>query len=423
MICQQALSVPEAPSQLDELGVETSVIGNLSLKLAATRPQFTTEWAAVRLCLPVQLVEQVYWQLKQDQLIEVLGQEAPFNYRYAISQRGRESAKRLLEISGYVGPAPVSLESYAAMLQQQADNRTPVSLESVRRAISELVLPESAVQVAALATASGRSLFLFGPPGNGKTSVGQMLHKVLQGDLWIPYCIGIGETVIRIFDPQCHRCVDASETEQAVNRDRRWLRIHRPLLVAGGEMTMDELDLIYSPSLRFYESPPHVKANGGLFLIDDFGRQRVDPQDLLNRWIVPLERRVDFLTLNTGQKIEIPFELMLIVATNLSAMDVADPAFLRRMGYRLHLDRPSPEDYAEIFRRYAKRVGLEIPPDLIPWLLARYRAEERELRASEPRELVERARDICQLHERPFECSPEVMGLAWTGYFGNEPTG
>jgi len=308
------------------------------------------------------------------------------------------------------------------MLEQQLARRQAVDLQQVREALAQIVLPESAVEVAALAALSGRSLFLFGPPGNGKTSVARLLHQVLAGqELWIPHCISIDSTIIRIFDPHVHQTIDRTtrtDAPAAEQIDRRWVLIRPPLVIAGGEMTMAELDLIYSPSLRFYEAPPHVKANGGTFIIDDFGRQRVDPHDLLNRWIIPLERQVDYLTLHTGQKLQIPFRLMLTVATNLSVADVADAAFLRRMGYRLHLQAPTPQTWAEIFRRYADGVGVQVPPKLIQNLLNRYAAEQRELRCSEPRDLIERARDICRLCRQPFRLDETILQVAWNAYFG-----
>jgi len=214
---------------------------------------------------------------------------------------------------------------------------------------------------------------------------------------------------------------EAGHNMRPQNIDRRWVCIRRPFLVAGGEMTIEELDLAYSPSLRFYEAPPHVKANGGLFMIDDFGRQHVDPHDLLNRWIIPLESQTDHLTLYTGQKIQIPFQLMLVVATNLSVSAVADPAFLRRMGYRLHLDSPTPENYQKIFLQYAETQGLQIVNGLVHKLLDRYKTEQRDLRASEPRDLIERARDICRLRCQPLELTQEILDSAWRGYFGNAP--
>jgi len=285
----------------------------------------------------------------------------------------------------------------------------------VANALSSLVLPPQVVEVASLAAASGRSLFLFGPPGNGKTSLGRLLHKVMQGELWIPNAISVESNIIRIYDPQCHTLLpDIPGASSRV--DQRWLRIRRPMLLAGGEMTIDELDLAYSPSLRFYEAPPHVKANGGLFFLDDFGRQRIDPTDLLNRWIIPLEHQVDYLTLMTGQKIRIPFKLLLVVATNLSAS--ADPAFLRRIGYRLHLDKPDEQRFAEIFHKYASSVGIPVDPQLVATIIDRYRNEGRELRASEPRDLIERCRDICNLRNEPPKVSQELLDLAWSGYFG-----
>jgi hypothetical protein len=186
-------------------------------------------------------------------------------------------------------------------------------------------------------------------------------------------------------------------------------------------MTLDSFDLIYSPSLRYYEAPLHVKANGGTFLIDDFGRQRVDPHELLNRWIIPLENRIDYLTLHTGMKIQVPFLQLLIIATNLDPERVTDPAFLRRIGYRLFLAPPSPERYHEIFRRYAERHGITVPPGLVARLLERYATEGRELRGCEPRDLIERARDICRFTGRPLELDDDVMALAWAGYFGPGP--
>lgn len=413
------VQAPAAPQSLEDTGIDAARLSELAIKLGNTVPSFTSHWAAENLCLPVHLIDEIFWQLKDDHLSEILGQDGRFSYRYALTQRGRDLARQLLEVSGYVGPAPVSVAAYSAVMEWQSTHHTDVTFDAVREALSQLILPESSVQVAALAAGSGRSLFLFGPAGNGKTSLGRMLHAAFGGDLWIPHSIGVDSHVIRIFDSQCHEVTD-DEVNDSREIDRRWLRVCRPFIIAGGEMTLNELDLAFSPSLRFYEAPPHVKANGGTFLIDDLGRQRVEPHDLLNRWIVPLEHQEDHLTLNTGQKIQIPFRLMLIVATNLTVSDVADPAFLRRMGYRLHLDAPTPEQYAQIFRAYADRHKVDVPSGLIERLLQRYQEEGRELRASEPRDLIERSRDIARLRRRPFELTPDVLDIAWTGYFGNQ---
>ncbi len=410
------LTGPVAPLAPEQTGIARQVLLDLALKLANTVSRLTGEWAADQLKLPVSVVDKLFWQLRDEQLLEVLGQEGPLTYRYTITQRGRETARRLNEVSGYVGAAPVSLDAYASMLQYQIARQTPITHERVREALSPLVLSPQTVEVASLAASSGRSLFLFGPPGNGKTSLGRLLQHVLDGELWIPHCVSVESNIIRIYDPQCHQQMPDSPGIRA-RFDQRWVRIRRPMLIAGGEMTIAELDLAYSPSLRFYEAPPHVKANGGLFFLDDFGRQRIDPTDLLNRWIIPLEHQVDYVTLATGQKIRIPFQLLLIVATNLSAC--ADPAFLRRIGYRVHMDKPDEQRYAEIFRKYAAGAGLKFDESLLGNVLARYKQEGRELRACEPRDLIERCRDVCRLKNQPAAITEELLNLAWTGYFGS----
>jgi hypothetical protein len=228
--------------------------------------------------------------------------------------------------------------------------------------------------------------------------------------------------VIRVYDEQCHERLPIAN-ERAIGVDQRWVRIHRPLIVVGGELTLEMLDLIYSPALRYYEAPPHLKANGGVFLVDDFGRERIAPDQLLNRFITSMEHQIDYFTLNTGQKLQVPLRHVLIIATNLDPATVTDPAFLRRMGYRLYLGAPNPEQYAKIFAMYAQKQGATVTPEVIMGLLERYRAQNRELRACEPRDLIDRSLDICRFHGRPLELSPKVLDLAWTGYFGAVETG
>jgi hypothetical protein len=414
--------VPAAPKDLRATGLDPSVVSNLALKTASIVPQFTTEWAAERLRLPLPVVGEVLEQLRSDNMLDILGSSGLFGFRYSISGRGRERAARLMEISGYIGPAPVSLDDYTAQIACQLAAIPGVRPEDVRGSLAELVLREHDALLAGLAVSSGRSLFLFGPPGNGKSSVARLIHGALHGGLWIPYCIGIEENIIRVFDQHVHEVVENSDQPSHL-LDRRWVRIKRPLVVAGGEMTLDSLDLIYSRGLRYYEAPLQLKANGGTFLVDDYGRQRVDPHELLNRLIIPLEHQIDYLTLHTGQKIQIPFHLMLIIATNLDLGQVTDPAFLRRMGYRLGLAEPSPEQYRQIFERYAERCGVTVQEGLVDRVLFRYGLEERELRCCEPRDLIERSRDICRFTGRPPGLDDEVIDLAWTGYFGTREKG
>src|SRR5262249_4154250 len=290
--------------------------------------------------------------------------------------------------------------------------------EKLAQALAGLVIPSKAAQMAGLAVSSGRSMFVYGPSGNGKSSLGRQIHGALPGDYWMPYAISVGDTVIRLFDAHIHHRVDIGERGDTI--DQRWVRVRRPLVVIGGELTLELLDLIYIPSQRYYEAPPHLKANGGVFLVDDFGRERVSPEQLLNRFITPMEYQIDYFTLPTGQKIQLPLRHVLIIATNLSPETVTDPAFLRRMGYRVYLGAPRPEQYTKIFQQYAQRVGATIAPEVIEQLLERYKAQNRELRACEPRDLIERARDICRFHGRELELTPKVLDLAWIGYFGEQ---
>jgi hypothetical protein len=403
------------------MGVDPAILTDLVLRAAFLLHQFTTETMAQRLHLPHAVAAELLERLRGELLLDVLGPAGPFGYRFAISNRGRDLAKRLQEITSYVGPAPVSLDTYAAMLTWQNELFAEVTPERVIQCLEGLILRREDKALAGLAASSGRSLFIFGPPGNGKTTLGRLLHETRPGDLWMPYCIEVDGQIVRLFDPQCHHRVEL-DAEVSRKLDRRWARVRRPLIVVGGEMSLASCDLSYSPTERYYEAPLQMKANGGTFMIDDFGRQRVAPQDLLNRWIIPLEHEFDFLTLRSGKMFHVPFLLMVIFATNLKVGDVTDPAFLRRMGYRIFLDKPSPERYVEILERYAEQSKLAVPPALVRRLLIRYEAEGRELRGCEPRDLIERARDICRFRRVPLELTDEVLDLAWTGYFGASPS-
>lgn len=414
------LMAPESPTNIESLAINPDVAADLAMKLAFTVPQFTTKWAARQLCISEQIVEEIYWNLKQDHFIDVLGEmDRLGNYKYAATDRGRQRAARLMEVSGYIGPVPVSLEQYTAMLDLQLSRFGEITFDHICAALRPLVLEDRAAEVTAMAMSSGRSLFLFGPPGNGKSTLARLVHRTMRGSLWIPHAVCVDHHVIRLYDPHFHDLADELMKPQG-KVDSRWVQVRRPFVSAGGEMTFDELDLAYSDSLRYYEAPPHMKANGGIFLIDDFGRQRMEPHDLLNRWIVPLEHQVDHLTFHNGQKVQVPFRLSLIVATNLTLTDVADPAFLRRMGYRLLMNNPEPKRWAEIFRRYAATCELNVPGGMVDGLLKRYEEENRQIRCSEPRDLIERVHDICRLHHRNFELTDTLMDLAWTGYFGEK---
>lgn len=413
------LIAPKAPADLAAARLQEGVLTDLVVRLAYTVARFSTDWVCKQLHLSLPLAQEVLDQVCREGLVEETMRISETRSHFRIAERGREYGARVMEVCGYIGPAPVSLEVYTAMLRWQFANATAVRPEHVAAALSGLVVSSKTAQLAGLAVSSGRSLFVYGPPGNGKSSLGRQIHAALPDDYWIPYAISVGDSVIRLFDPHVHHRIEVGG-EQAAAIDQRWIRIRRPLVIVGGELTLDLLDLIFIPSSRYYEAPPHLKANGGVFLVDDFGRERVSPEQLLNRFITPMEYHIDYFTLRTGQKIQVPLRHVLIIATNLGLETVTDPAFLRRMGYRVYLGAPTSEQYARIFQNYAQRQGVAFPTEMIDQILERYRGENRELRSCEPRDLIERARDICRFQGKPLELTPKVLDLAWIGYFGQE---
>lgn len=407
--------VPFLPHNIEGTGLDFGFLADLTLKIVYSDSQSTTERVAERLALPLPITETLLQYLYREKLVDIRGPAGFRNDRYAMLDHGWERVRRLLEASGYIGPAPVSLNSYTGMIQWQEKIKEPIKPESVQAALAHLVLPESAIQTLGLVANSRRSLFITGPPGNGKTSIAKAIHSALGGEVWIPHAVEVDGQIIKIFDAHNHEPVTP---QPSVRHDQRWIRIKRPLVIVGGEVTMESTDLIYSQSVRFYEAPFQMKSNGGTLLIDDFGRQRVDPRDLINRWIIPLESRIDYLTLHTGKKIQVPFEQLLIFATNLDPTNVVDDAFLRRMGYRLRVDSPSPETYGLIFQRYVESRGLKYDRKLLDVVLTRYKREQRPMACCEPRDLIERCVDICRYERRPPTLTPELLELAWSNYFG-----
>jgi predicted ATPase with chaperone activity len=302
------------------------------------------------------------------------------------------------------------------MMRLQSVPSEPASLETVRAAFGDLILPESLLQTLGCVINSRRSLFLTGLPGTGKTAVAERINAALPGAIWIPYAVEIDGQIIRVFDSHCHRPAPAEVTP--TDYDRRWVLIERPLVIVGGELTLENTDLTWSEAARFYEAPFQMKSNGGTLVIDDFGRQRVAPQHLLNRWIVPLERRVDYLALHTGKKIEVPFEQLVVFSTNLDENDLADQAFLRRMGYRARVEPPTAAAYSQIFARAAGVRGVEYSNASLDHVLHKYVAEQRQMKGCEPRDLLDRITDICRFEGQPLRLTPQLIDVAWQNYFG-----
>src|SRR5882724_734707 len=384
---------PPPPEELADTGIAEGFVCDLALKHVAMLPEPTTAALAERLHLPRTLTEEVLQKLYREKLIEVRVQTAVGSTRYAMLDHGWDRLTRLLSVCGYTGPAPVSLRDYSHMMRLQSIPTDPASMDSVRAAFHDLVLPDSLLQTLGCVINSRRSLFLTGLPGTGKTAVAERINGALAGAIWIPYAVEIDGQIIRVFDSHCHQ--PAPEEITPAEYDRRWVLIGRPLVVVGGELTLENADLTWSEAAKFYEAPFQMKSNGGTLVIDDFGRQRVAPQDLLNRWIVPLERRVDYLALHTGKKIEVPFEQLVVFSTNLDEKDLADQAFLRRMGYRARVEPPTAEAYSEIFERAASARGIGCEKQTLKHVLNKYRSEGRQMKGCEPRDLLDRATDLC----------------------------
>jgi len=411
---------PPLPEEVADTGISEGFLCDLALKHVAMLPEPTTQAVAERINLPRTLTEDLLQKLYREKLIEVKMQSAVGSTRYAMLDHGWDRLSRLLSMCGYVGPAPVSLRDYTHMMQLQSIPTNTASMETVRQAFHDLVLPESLLQTLGCVINSRRSLFLTGLPGTGKTAVAERINGALAGGIWIPYAVEIDGQIIRVFDSHCHEPMPNDETPTEF--DRRWVLIGRPLVVVGGELTLENADLTWSEAAKFYEAPFQMKSNGGTLVIDDFGRQRVAPQDLLNRWIVPLERRVDYLALHTGKKIEVPFEQLVVFSTNLDENDLADQAFLRRMGYRARVEPPTAGAYSAIFKQQADKRKIHVEQSVLDHILKKYRVERRMMKGCEPRDLLDRATDICRFEKHGLDLTPNIIDVAWRNYFGTSHT-
>jgi predicted ATPase with chaperone activity len=347
---------------------------------------------------------------------------------YAITGAGVMRAREALERSQYAGPAPVPIEVYNESIRRQSRGRVAITSRTMRQILSNLVLSETTFQRLGPALNSGSSIFLYGPPGNGKTSVAKAFgNLVLSQVMYIPFALFLGGQIVKLYDSVNHQRVPSSETTTAPGtgslrsggrRDPRWIKIRRPFIMVGGELTLEGLDLVFDDTNKFYEAPFQVKANGGILLIDDFGRQQVRPRDLLNRWVVPLENRVDYLTLHTGRKIEIPFDVLVVFSTNLPPRDLVDEAFLRRLRHKIEIPDPSYEDYREIFKRVSQQKGVPYSDQALAYLLQEYYIKRnRKLRASHPRDLCDQMLDIARYQAIEPAMNKEMIDRSAQAYF------
>jgi hypothetical protein len=420
------------PRSIEDTELSLGFLADLALKLIYYKSDMSSTEIAATLAMPFPgVIDRVLEFLKREEYVEITGSKGfgERGYQWIISGKGRERAIQALERDQYIGPAPVSLERYNEMVLRQSVGDLKVKPEDVQQALSHLVVPSQLVNKIGPAVNSGRSFFLYGPPGNGKTVIAKSIVRMLRGTVYIPYTIIVEGQIIRLFDELSHRRVDgAPDADQnghvrlgGLNRvDPRWVKIRRPEIVVGGELTMRNLDLIYDPISKTYEAPFQMKANTGLFVIDDFGRQSMRPQDLLNRWIVPLELRIDFLTLQTGTKIEVPFDQLIVFSTNLDPRELVDEAFLRRIRHKLQVGDPDEKQFYQIMQRECARQDLSLTPEAFLYLMQKhYIAAERTMRCCHPRDIVDQIHDIATFFGMRPAFSEELIDAACDGYFAD----
>jgi len=423
--------IPPPISRIEETGLSQLWLQDLALKILYFQGYLTGYEIAEAIALPfTSIVDKILDVLKREKSIEVKASSIGLgegSYQYGITQAGTNRAREALARSQYAGPAPVPIEDYNKAIRRQSQGRTQITRRILGQSLTHLTLSEGIYNRVGPAVNSGASIFLYGPPGNGKTSIARAIGKmILRESMYIPFALYIEGQVVKLFDSVNHELIKDKDTtktgtgslKSGSRRDPRWVHIRRPFIMVGGELTLTDLDLVFNDVSKFYEAPFQVKAAGGILLIDDFGRQQVHPRDLLNRWIVPLENRVDYLTLHTGRKIEIPFNVLVVFSTNLPPKDLVDEAFLRRLRHKIQIVDPSYEEYREIFMEIAKAKGIPYSDKGLAYLLQEwYIKHNRNLRASHPRDICDQIIDISDFLNSKPEMTKEFIDQAAQSYF------
>jgi len=403
------------PQRVERTGVRRGLLEDLALKVLYLGGEMTLIELSDHLCLSLAVVEEIFQFFRKERLCEVKGMTGG-THRIAASVEGRQRAADLLSLNQYTGPAPVSLSDYIARIKHQSVQASGVRPEQLEFAFQQLVLTDDMLLRVGTAVVSGTSMFLYGPPGTGKTSIANRITNIYNDYVWVPYAVEVDNQIITVFDPGVHRRRLESEIEDS---DRRWVLCHRPCVVTGGELTSEMLELQFNPVARYYSAPLQMKANNGVFVLDDFGRQRMRPQELLNRWMTALDRRIEFLALPGGRKFEIPFDTLVVFSTNIEPMQLGDDAFLRRIPNKIKVEFASKDQFMKIFRREAEQVrGLPISQDVLEFLV-NHLTEEIKVPLSHcyARDLLDQIFCAARyLHAKP-EFTTELAKWACSNYF------
>lgn len=408
-----------APTSIDEIDVPQSLLTDIILRYFFHYGKTTGSKVQQILQLPFKLIDQLLARLQQEHLLEVrhgTGGLGRRGYMYAITDEGKNRARDAFERAQYIGPAPVPLEKYTASVLQQT-HKEQISPDRVKQALSHLILPPNFHRRIGPAVNAGTSIFLYGPPGNGKTTIAQSIAMLVAGSdpVWMPHSITVGGQVIQLYDELIHRKVP---TEPKPGFDPRWGLYRRPFVIVGGELTMDSLDLRYDPIAKFYEAPLQMKANCGMFLIDDFGRQQISPAQLLNRWIVPLETEIDLFRLQTGQTFQVPFKQLIVFSTNLDPDQLVDDAFLRRIQMKVGVFSPDEKMFYRIFMAMCESMNVPFNKKAFIYLLQEwYQKPGRKLQAVHPRDILKVVVALCDYMDEPYRLNPELIDEACLSYF------